>query len=566
MKNETIEEEQMNINNFKNHVDEVILDRGHDYYIDGKIVDSYEQGNNEYVFSIEGREYYEVIVKIDENGEILSSFCDCPYDFGLICKHEVAAYYELFDMLKHASQDNKSKQEIQRQPTLHEVLEKRSKEELISIIEDIATNDPIFKNTITFKYAQGDPAKELEMCRRLIDSIVRKHTGRKRFIPYGKTDDFIDDMGEVLEKARISSDPLLSVDIAFLVLEEALEAYQYTDDSDGDIEFLINETINLIEEMVMESNDSDLSQREQLFNKLLEQSDSEIFDEWEELRIDLLRICVEFADIVAFRNTLRKKIETEIEISQYSGNKYSHEGMLHLLYEMIDMYGTKEEAEQFLNDHLMLSSFRERLINRYISDKKYDTVIELALEGEKQDQPSAGLVSKWKKIRFKAYKELSLIDEQKKLAKELLLQGDFEYYQELKAFVTGDRGEFYQRLKRELKNGNSWQASSVYLRLIEGENDLDEILVYVRENPISIEKYAERLVSHFRDEVVEIYSAYIKSAANASSSRKDYQRVCNMLQRYKKIAGPKNQEDMIIELSELYYRRPAFRDELSKLK
>ncbi|MFB9989498.1 SWIM zinc finger family protein [Bacillus benzoevorans] len=556
----------MNINNFKNHVDEVILDRGHDYYIDGKIVDSYEQGNNEYVFSIEGREYYEVIVKIDENGEILSSFCDCPYDFGLICKHEVAAYYELFDMLKHASQDNKSKQEIQRQPTLHEVLEKRSKEELISIIEDIATNDPIFKNTITFKYAQGDPAKELEMCRRLIDSIVRKHTGRKRFIPYGKTDDFIDDMGEVLEKARISSDPLLSVDIAFLVLEEALEAYQYTDDSDGDIEFLINETINLIEEMVMESNDSDLSQREQLFNKLLEQSDSEIFDEWEELRIDLLRICVEFADIVAFRNTLRKKIETEIEISQYSGNKYSHEGMLHLLYEMIDMYGTKEEAEQFLNDHLMLSSFRERLINRYISDKKYDTVIELALEGEKQDQPSAGLVSKWKKIRFKAYKELSLIDEQKKLAKELLLQGDFEYYQELKAFVTGDRGEFYQRLKRELKNGNSWQASSVYLRLIEGENDLDEILVYVRENPISIEKYAERLVSHFRDEVVEIYSAYIKSAANASSSRKDYQRVCNMLQRYKKIAGPKNQEDMIIELSELYYRRPAFRDELSKLK
>jgi uncharacterized Zn finger protein len=566
LKNEVIKGEQMNINNFKNHVDGVILDRGHDYYIDGKIVDSYKQGNNEYVFSIEGREYYEVIVKIDEHGEILSSYCDCPYDFGPICKHEAAAYFELYDMLNRPAHDDKGIQEIQRQPTLQEVLEKLSKDELISIIEHVAENDSVLKSNIIFKYSHGDRTKELEMCKRLIESIVRKHAGRSRYIPYGQTGDFTDELGDVLEKARISSDPLLSLDIAFLVLEEAIDAFQYADDSDGDIGFFVTETINLIEEIVMDCHDSDFSQREQLFNKLLEQSDSEIFDEWEEFRIDLLRNCVEFADIAAFRNTLRRKIETEIEISQYSGNKYSVEGLLHILYEMIDRYGTKEEAERFLIDRLMFSSFRERLIDRYISEKKYDKVIELALDGEKQDQSYPGLVLKWKKIRYTAYKELSLKVEQKKLAKELLPQGEFEYYQDLKAFVTGDRVEFYQRLKQELNNRNNWQGRSVYLSLIEAENDIDEILVYVKENPSNIEKYAERLVAHFRDEVVEIYSAYIKSAANSSSARKDYQRVCNMLKKYKKIAGQKNQEDMIKEFNELYYRRPAFKDELSKLK
>ncbi len=52
----------------------------------------------------------------------------------------------------------------------------------------------------------------------------------------------------------------------------------------------------------------------------------------------------------------------------------------------------------------------------------------MALEGEKQDKQYAGLVSNWKKIRYIAYKELLLKEEQEKLAKELLLAGDFEYY------------------------------------------------------------------------------------------------------------------------------------------
>jgi len=44
-------------------------------------------------------------------------------------------------------------------------------------------------------------------------------------------------------------------------------------------------------------------------------------------------------------------------------------------------------------------------------------VIDLALEGERKDKEYAGLVSKWKKVRYIAYKELSLKAEQEKLAR-----------------------------------------------------------------------------------------------------------------------------------------------------
>jgi len=52
-----------------------------------------------------------------------------------------------------------------------------------------------------------------------------------------------------------------------------------------------------------------------------------------------------------------------------------------------------------------------------MEDKNYLKVIDLALEGERKDKEYAGLVSKWKKVRYIAYKELSLKAEQEKLAR-----------------------------------------------------------------------------------------------------------------------------------------------------
>jgi len=86
----------------------------------------------------------------------------------------------------------------------------------------------------------------------------------------------------------------------------------------------------------------------------------------------------------------------------------------------------------------------------------------------------------------------------------------------------------------------------MYHKHIVEENDLDEIMEFVRKNPRNIEKYADMLVTKFKDEVGEIYKTHIESVASASPNRKDYQGVCGILKRYKKIEGKEKQEEMMM--------------------
>jgi hypothetical protein len=557
---------EMNIHHFENYINKTILDRGYNYYFEGNVVEAYEQGENEYIFQIEGSDDYEVVVKLGDNGDIVYSECDCPYDFGPVCKHEVAAYFQLDAMLKQATTKKNKRSKANKRPTIHEVLTNLSKEELINIITDIANNDVSFKKSMIVKYSNNNTQHELKSCQELIRSIVRKYTGREGFIKYRDTSAFVREMDILVEKARNTENILLALDIALLLLKEAIGAFQYADDSGGDIGFLVTETLELIEEISTDWDEID-HHRTEVFEKLFAHIDHEVFEGWSDFKVDLLKICIEFADDEAIRNQLRMKMESMLDLQ--SGDRHMHynnESVLQLLFQLIEQFGSQEEAEQFIHKNLQFSSFREQLLNKYLQDKNYHQIIEVAIEGETQDQQYPGLLSQWKKYRYQAYKFLSLKAEQQSLAKELLFAGDFEYYQELKQLKHENQEEFYLSLKQELKKQNGWNTTRIFLKLIEEENDLEEILDFVRDDPSYIEEYAERLVNPFKEEVIEIYKRFIQSIAKTSSNRKDYQKVCHRIKKYKKIAGKPNQVELINELMGLYNKRPAFLDELGKMQ
>lgn len=559
------EELKMNINNFENDINKTIVDRGYSYYIEGNVVEAFEQGDNEYIFQIEGSDEYEVLVKIGDNGDILNSECDCPYDFGPVCKHEVAAYFQLYEMLNQVTTNENQKKKTSKRTTIQEVLNNLSKEELINIITNIAKSDATLENSLIVKYSTSDTQNELETCQELIDSIMRKYTGREGFIKYRDTGAFVKELDDVVEKARNTENILLALDIALLLLEEAIGAFRYADDSSGDIGFLVTETLEVIEEIATSWNDIS-NQRTEVFEKLLVQIDHEVFEGRLDYKIDLLRICLEFADDEMLREQLRNKIESMLD--KKSSNRYMHysnESMLQLLFQLIEQYGSQEEAEQFIHEHIEFSSFREQLLNKYLQENNFHKVIEVAEKGETQDHQYPGLLSKWKKYRYRAYKFLSLKEEQQVLAKELLFAGAFEYYHDLKELANENQGEFYTNIKQELKTKKGWNTR-IFLRLIEEENDLEEILAFVKDNPRYIEDYAEKLVKLFKEDVIEIYKTFIHSAARTSSNRRDYQGVCQIIKRYKKIAGKPKQVEAINELMGLYKKRPAFIDELEKIK
>lgn len=87
----------MNLNNFETLVESKICDRGFDYYENDCVLEIEQVEKGEFSATVEGSEEYMVFVKLDKNLNILDHACDCPYDWGDVCKHEVAVMYYLKD-------------------------------------------------------------------------------------------------------------------------------------------------------------------------------------------------------------------------------------------------------------------------------------------------------------------------------------------------------------------------------------------------------------------------------------------------------------------------------------
>ena len=120
----------MCISDFELDIEEKILMRGERYFADGLVVDLWEPSLNCYHGVVAGTIPYDVEIHIDTDGMILHHDCDCPYDWGEYCKHEVAV---LFQIRKHLAQGATLKRQGQKQG-LHALLHRKSKEELAELL------------------------------------------------------------------------------------------------------------------------------------------------------------------------------------------------------------------------------------------------------------------------------------------------------------------------------------------------------------------------------------------------------------------------------------------------
>ncbi len=95
------------IHNFEEHVNDLMIKRGLDYYLEGRVINISSDGFTRVIADVEGSYEYQVIIILDSKREnIKHSECNCPYDFGAICKHQVASFYELREALEDGSEND----------------------------------------------------------------------------------------------------------------------------------------------------------------------------------------------------------------------------------------------------------------------------------------------------------------------------------------------------------------------------------------------------------------------------------------------------------------------------
>jgi hypothetical protein len=195
----------------------------------------------------------------------------------------------------------------------------------------------------------------------------------------------------------------------------------------------------------------------------------------------------------------------------------------------------------------------------------WEEVSRLATAGEQVDKDYIGLVDEWKGYRLKADRHLGRVDDERDVMHYFLYHGDFAYYQQLRDLYKPDQwGEVREQIIDHFERQSD--LPDVYVQILIQEKLHAKLLAYCRARPYTVEFLFTYLKQPYPGEVNRIFTFYLEEEARKSTNRKSYQGVCTKIRKYKKACGKKDAETIIKKFQTDYARRPAFLDELSKIK
>ncbi|MCM3569723.1 DUF6880 family protein [Neobacillus mesonae] len=445
---------------------------------------------------------------------------------------------------------------------LHLTLSNLSKQKLISILLDLADENPDIEKRLLFQFAHNQD--EIAASKKLVKEYIRKAKDRG-FIPWNRVDYALQGAELVIRKAKEKidlGDVETAVTLGIVVLSHAVDMLQFADDSNGTIGDIIRYSLEVIDNAIGTSIARlEIPKQKKLFNTILKEALHKRYNGWSDVRVGLLRVCIYFCGI----NDLRTKLESQIEsLINQTGRDYEREELKLLQLGMMERYDESEKVETFIYENIQLSDFREKAILHEMEKRDYTKVISLCLEGE-GDNPWPGLIKKWKEYRYQAYEQLEDIEKQRVLAKELLYDNDFEYYSKLKELYPSCEWEGVLHEIVEEFRKQPYQPSA-YLSILKEENLTEHILEYCKENLSSLTHLYPYLMEQYFEELTDLFIQYILIVAKESNDRRKYKNVCRIIETYKQACGKEHAEKLISKLKESYKRRPAFVEELEKIK
>ncbi|MFJ5770983.1 SWIM zinc finger domain-containing protein [Psychrobacillus sp. NPDC093180] len=545
----------MNINKFEKQFYQTILNRGYDYYIDGHVDDIVQIDTYNWQAEVDGTSTYVVDIRMNEDGDIVYADCDCPFEGD--CKHMVAVLYEIRD-----EQQSSTVKKLITKPTLEQLLQEQTKEQLVALFTKVCQNHSSIKAEVEMLLTK--PSDSFKAAEKLIIHHIQEAQDRRGgFIPWNRTSialKGIDTVQEKIGESIESGEYFTAIQLSLLCFHRAFETMEFSDDSSGSFGSSIDESLAFIEEAIWEGVDVwDEDKFEMVYELVMQEAMDKELDGWSDWSISLIRSCIPLCK----DDTIEERYVELLHSLQKKGNewdsKYINKEIKELQFQLLSSKHSKEEVERFLEQNIEDANMRERVILSAIKRKDYEKVLQLSLDGQQQDH---GL-HKWKRYAFTAYKALDNKDEMKKLALQLLVSGDYDYYLEYKRLhSTQQWPNALELLLETLKNAHS----HLYTKLIVEESRTERILDYCKEQPTLIEQYYKYIEEVYSDEVCKLFIRTINASAARASDRKRYQDVCRTIKTMRKAGYETEVKQLITDLLQTYPKRRAFVDELQKIE
>ena len=565
---------QIPLDQFEQVIDEKILQRGLTYFKKGLVHELDEISPNTYEAVVEGTEGYTVRLVV-ENNVVTDYSCDCPYDFGPVCKHVAAVIFSLQEedlgLTKKTGKTKKAaKSGVKKSKSvatqIDELMAKASVDELKELIRNEANKNAVFRNHVFSSLEHYNENVSKELYQKQLKAMIRSATDRYGFIDWNHARSLGRAVDELLDSAKkqISRGSYQNaVWICFAVLEEMVDVLNEADDSNGDIGGCVDEAFYVLGEMATTCDSTTI--RRQIFDFCLDEFKKCDYEGWDwhtSLLTTAARLVVTDEDFDRVMVLADKKQQSEYQNEELQLIKY---GLL------LDRKG-EAVANQFLEQNMDNPKFRRMAIEKALEQKNYAKAVRLAEDGVRTDsKDKPGLAKEWYDWMLKiaqAQKDTPKILE---YARYLLVdnfRNEQDYYQILKENVKPEEWDaVINAIVQEIKMKKRWYDSGLIGNIYIREEKWDKLWEMVKENPdlSTIERYETYLSKLYSDEIADLYANQILDYLDHNMSRDHYQTACRYIRRMIKLGGKEKADKLIAQLRTLYARRPALMQELDRI-
>lgn len=560
----------ISITNFEELIDLKIVKRGREYYEANCVEDLEQIKENNYTATVIGSEYYEVQIVL-ENDYIQKHFCDCPYDYGEFCKHEVAVLFsivEQYETIKMEVVENTLQKTKPTKDNILNILDAISHQELKEFIHTYTATNKNFKDTFIRNFAVVSGSDSFQLYQKQIKDIYKSGKDRYGFIEWNQMKKvgnrllaFLSEIDKYIDQGNLVS----AFNRSSALLEESVDAVQFCDDSDGYLSELISGCFSILDTIALAELQENF--RKNIMAYCLDVFDKQRFKGWD-WHEKILVVAGKF---------IKNKKEAEQILTRILENsdedRYGFETLQNLKYDILLKWSAKSEAEKFLNENLQNAELRAKAISIAVNNFDYEKAKEIARKGiscDKKQKP--GLVSKWYNHLLKIAEleddKFSII-----LYAQYLFKDNFyperDYYEILKKHVAEQDWEKFvdemisDILKQDKYYGKYELVASVYIREKRWMNLFE--LIKQSQSIHFLEVYEEYVKTLFPTEVINLYIEYINIVIDEASSRNNYKSICQYLKKIKKMGAEERVKEMVLYFKAKYPKKRALIDELDKV-
>ena len=565
---------QIPLTQFEQYIDETILKRGLQYFKKGHVHEPEEISPGVYEAIVEGSEDYTVQLTL-KNGIITEYVCDCPYDFGPVCKHVAAViFYLQQDELELGNKTKRAKTSQTSKPAkrktvaeqVDELLEKVTHAELKQFVREQVSQNAQFRNLFLSSFAQHNSNESKELYVKQVKSILKTASDRDGFIDWSAAKLVGIAVDNLLESARKQIDNCnykSAVFICTAVMEQMTEALQYADDSNGEIGGRIDAAYEMLYNIAQEQSSEEI--RKLIIEYCFTSFDKQIYSGWD-WHIGILRL----AALLLKTEEETERIFKQIDKAQRSD--YEIERAQNIKYEILLKTKGENAAEKYLEQNITNSKLRRVAIQKALEKRDFEKAASLAENGVSYDlKDRPGLAKEWYDWLLKiaqAQNDSEKIIEYARLLFIDNFRNEQDYYMIMKQQVKPEEwNAFVEAVIQDITTKKRWLDIGLIASIFIKEEWWNRLLELVKKSPDlnTIDRYEKHLSKNYSKEIIELYANGILNYMKNSMGRDHYQNACRYIRKIIKMGGRDKANGIISYLRAEYPKRKALMEELDKI-